>query len=200
MLIGRCISLQLCCMEGLNGLSITNTSCSLLDFSSSVWNLRFRKQCWTKWRRVSSCGWRLMKSKHLVFLPHITLNLYRLYYKNDPNRLSVCPLTVHGLLHIPWGVKVAGPVWTYWAYPMECHCNTLLQSIRSRCHPYASITLFVNATAQLDQIRLLYDLDDELCLDLTKRKATNLYIICVCSIITLVVIGMQCSWALGYSN
>jgi len=86
----------------------------------------------------------------------------RLYHENDPARLSTCSLTVHALLHIVWGIRVAGPVWTYWAYPMERHCNTLLLSIKSRCHPYASINSFVTATAQLDQIRLLYDIHEAL--------------------------------------
>ena len=100
----------------------------------------------------------------------VTLILYRLYYENDPTRLSACPLTIHGLLHIAWGIKVAGPVWTYWAFAMERHCNTLLRSIKSRRHPYASITSFVTATAQLDQIRLFYDLHDELFLDPEKKE------------------------------
>ena len=53
---------------------------------------------------------------------------------------------------------------------MERHCNTLLPSIRSRRHPYASISTFVTATAQLNQIRLLYDLDEALCLDPDKKE------------------------------
>ena len=101
-------------------------------------------------------------------------NSYRLYYKHDPNRLSACPLTIHALLHIAWGIRVAGPVWTYWAYPMERHCNTLLQSIRSRRHPYASISSFVTAKSQLDQIKLLYDLHEILCLDPDENETTKL--------------------------
>ena len=48
---------------------------------------------------------------------------------------------------------------------MERHCNTLLRSVKSRRHPYASIASFVTATAQLDQIRLFYNLHDELFLE-----------------------------------
>ena len=57
---------------------------------------------------------------------------------------------------------------------MERHCNTLLPAIRSRRHPYASISSFVTATAQLDQIRLLYDLDEALCLDPDKKETGRL--------------------------
>ncbi|XP_006464005.1 hypothetical protein AGABI2DRAFT_145161 [Agaricus bisporus var. bisporus H97] len=94
----------------------------------------------------------------------------RFYYQYEPGRLATCPLTLHALLHIAWGIKVAGPVWTYWAYPMERHCNTLLPSIRSRRHPYASINAFVVATAQLDQICLTYDLYKELSLSLLEEN------------------------------
>ncbi|EKM82893.1 hypothetical protein AGABI1DRAFT_89560 [Agaricus bisporus var. burnettii JB137-S8] len=93
----------------------------------------------------------------------------RLYYGHQPDRLSSCPLTIHALLHIAWGIRVAGPVWAYWAFPMERHCNTLLNIISSRRHPYASISAFVTAVAQLDQIRLKYNLHLELCLDPTKE-------------------------------
>ena len=81
---------------------------------------------------------------------------------------------IHSLLYIAWGIKVAGPVWTYWAFLMERHCNTLLQSIKSRCHLYASIASFVTTTAQLDQIWLLYDLYKELFLGQGKKEKCKL--------------------------
>jgi hypothetical protein len=57
---------------------------------------------------------------------------------------------------------------------MERHCNTLLNAVKSRRRPYASINSFVTATAQLDQIRLLYNLDEELCLDPDKKESNKL--------------------------
>jgi hypothetical protein len=101
-------------------------------------------------------------------------NQYRLYYEKDPAQLSACVLTIHGLLHIAWGIKVAGPVWTYWAFAMERHCNALLQAVKRRRHPYASIASFVTATAQLDQIRLLYDLDEALFLGPENKDSNKL--------------------------
>ncbi|KAF9037166.1 hypothetical protein BJ165DRAFT_1312239, partial [Panaeolus papilionaceus] len=84
--------------------------------------------------------------------------------------LSACPLTIHALLHIADGIKACGPVWAYWAYPMERHCNTLLPAIQSRRHPYASIAAFVTAVAQLNQIRLIYNVENDLNLNPTKLK------------------------------
>jgi hypothetical protein len=63
---------------------------------------------------------------------------------------------------------------------MERHCNTLLPPIRSRRHPYASISTFVTATAQLNQIRLFYDLDEVLCLD-PDKKETDKFIHDLCT-------------------
>ena len=125
--------------------------------------------------RVSNCGWRNIKSEPSFFLSCINhSNRYRLYYRYNPTQLSACPLTIHALLYIAWGIRVASPVWTYLAYPMEQHCNTLLQLIKSRHHPYASISSFVTTTAQLDQIQLLHDLHEALCLDPDKKESTKL--------------------------
>src|ERR1700678_1212644 len=106
-----------------------------------------------------------------------------MYYKNDPTRLSACPLTIHALLHIAWGIRVAGPVWTYWAYPMEQHCNTLLQSIRSRHHPHTH--LLVRLSLQLhSSIKSNYYMIymKHYAWIPMKRKAPNLYMICVGSV------------------
>ncbi|PPR05927.1 hypothetical protein CVT24_006665, partial [Panaeolus cyanescens] len=93
-----------------------------------------------------------------------------LYYEKDPARLSACPLTIHALLHIADGIRACGPVWAYWAYPMERHCNTLLPAIRSRRHPFAAIAAFVTAMAHLHQIRLKYNAIKSLQLDPPKSE------------------------------
>ncbi|PPR00971.1 hypothetical protein CVT24_000267 [Panaeolus cyanescens] len=79
------------------------------------------------------------------------------YYLDKHSQLPACPVTIHSLLHIADGMCAAGPVSCYWAFPMERHCSTLLPAARSRRHPYVAISNFSTAAAQLDQIRLLYD-------------------------------------------
>ena len=74
---------------------------------------------------------------------------HRLYYQHKPERLSACLLTVHALLHIAWYIQVIGLVWASWAFPMEWHCNILLQCIKSHCHPYECISNFQVASTQL---------------------------------------------------
>ncbi|ODQ50786.1 hypothetical protein SAICODRAFT_61265, partial [Saitoella complicata NRRL Y-17804] len=42
-----------------------------------------------------------------------------LYYQYDYNRLSVCPSSIHMLLHVGDSMEWLGPAWVYWAFPME---------------------------------------------------------------------------------
>ena len=57
-----------------------------------------------------------------------------------------------------------GPVWAYWAFPMERYCGDVVRNIRSRQFPYTSINRYVTSRAQLTHIILLYNLDEKLCL------------------------------------
>lgn len=88
----------------------------------------------------------------------------RFYYQHNPARVATCPLTIHALLHISDGIKAAGPVWAYWAFPMERYCGTLLPAVKSRRFPFASLDQFVADHAQLNQVKLLYNLHQKLSL------------------------------------
>ena len=88
----------------------------------------------------------------------------RIYYQCKTERLSACPLTIHALLHIADSIKTIGPVWAYWAYPMERYCGYLQRAIQSRRFPNASLNRFIAEKAQLDQIANLYDIADVLAL------------------------------------
>ncbi|KAF9471530.1 hypothetical protein BDN70DRAFT_909338 [Pholiota conissans] len=54
----------------------------------------------------------------------------KLYYQYCPERISVCMLTMHGLLHIANSINACGPVWCYWAFPMEHYCGKLHPALR----------------------------------------------------------------------
>ncbi|THU81651.1 hypothetical protein K435DRAFT_571382, partial [Dendrothele bispora CBS 962.96] len=93
------------------------------------------------------------------------INVYeRLYYQYNPQRLPTCPLTVHALLHIASSIRACGPVWCYWAFPMERYCGMIQLAIRSRRFPYASLGRHVLEDARLTQIKVLYDVADDLSL------------------------------------
>ncbi|KAJ7734610.1 hypothetical protein B0H16DRAFT_1327514 [Mycena metata] len=86
------------------------------------------------------------------------------YFQNDVNRLPLCPLTIHALLHIADGIVFCGPVWCYWAFPMERYCGSVQPGIRSRRFPWASIDRYVTEIAQLTQIKTVYNVIRELSL------------------------------------
>ena len=88
----------------------------------------------------------------------------RLYFQYSTDRLAACPVTIHSLLHIADGIEANGPVWAYWAFPMERFCGLLLPCIKSRRFPYANIDSYVTAVAQLSQIKNRYNLHEELAL------------------------------------
>ncbi|CCO34236.1 hypothetical protein BN14_08330 [Rhizoctonia solani AG-1 IB] len=87
------------------------------------------------------------------------------YYMDNPARLSVCTLPLHALLHIADDIEAMGPVWAYWAFPMERFCGALTRASKSRRFPYSSINRRVLQLAQLSQIKLVYGLTKELELD-----------------------------------
>lgn len=85
-----------------------------------------------------------------------------LYYQKDPARLSTCPVTIHALLHIADGIESCGPVWAYWAFPMERYCGFLGRCIKSRRFPFANLDSYCLSLAQLTQIRNRYNKHKEL--------------------------------------
>ncbi|KAF7302298.1 hypothetical protein MIND_00797300 [Mycena indigotica] len=89
----------------------------------------------------------------------------KFYYQYKPDRLPTCPLTIHALLHIADSIKFCGPVWAYWAFPMERFCGTLTPAIRSRRHPWASLDRHILEVAQLTQVKMVYNVVRDLDLD-----------------------------------
>ncbi|KAJ7073432.1 hypothetical protein B0H15DRAFT_792867 [Mycena belliarum] len=94
----------------------------------------------------------------------------KLYYQYSPDRLSACPLTIHALLHVADGIEAAGPVWAYWAFPMERFCGRLQPCIKSRRYPFASIDGHVVSTAQLSIIKVKLDCEDLIRLGPPKKE------------------------------
>ncbi|KAJ6548500.1 hypothetical protein B0H19DRAFT_952352 [Mycena capillaripes] len=86
------------------------------------------------------------------------------YFQHDPQRLSTCPPTIHALLHIAPSIKFSGPVWCYWALPMERFCGSIQPGIRSRRFPWASMDRYVFELAQLTQIKTVYNAGETLAL------------------------------------
>ncbi|KAF9256770.1 hypothetical protein L218DRAFT_1022754 [Marasmius fiardii PR-910] len=88
-----------------------------------------------------------------------------IYYQFDPDRVALCPLTIHALLHIAPEIKASDPVWCYWAFPMERYCGKLGPTIRSRCFPFAALARQVLEEAQLAQVKVMFGVSKELSLN-----------------------------------
>ena len=67
-----------------------------------------------------------------------------------------------------------GPVWAYWAFPMERYCGDIGRHIKSRRFPYASINKYITSQAQLTHVTLLYGLHDQLSLRPPRSDAKDL--------------------------
>ena len=89
-------------------------------------------------------------------------NTFSFYYQHDISRLSACPLTIHALLHVGPSIRVNGPVWASWSFPMERYCGDVVRHVKNRQYPYISINNYAITSAQLAQLKLRYDLVEEL--------------------------------------
>ncbi|EUC55299.1 transposase family Tnp2 protein, partial [Rhizoctonia solani AG-3 Rhs1AP] len=92
----------------------------------------------------------------------------QIYYQFDEERLQTCPVNTHYLLHIADSIEYMGPIWCYWAYPMERFCSFVLNSVKSRRYPYANIDERVLNRARLQIILHKYRLIDKV--PFTSRK------------------------------
>jgi hypothetical protein len=100
--------------------------------------------------------------------------MQRIFYQKNPSRISACPVTIHGLLHIADGIAAAGPVWATWAFVMERYCGFVKRrAVRSRAHPYASINRRILEMAQLNVILMRYSLRKKLTLKAKRGKVTK---------------------------
>ena len=88
--------------------------------------------------------------------------IIRLYYQLSLQRLLACPVTVYSLLHIADGIEACGPVWTYWAFPMERFCGILQPWIKSQWFPFTNLDNHVVAMAQISHIKIHYNLHEKL--------------------------------------
>ncbi|KAJ7202160.1 hypothetical protein GGX14DRAFT_544608 [Mycena pura] len=92
-----------------------------------------------------------------------------LYYLYKYENLSVCTLTIHGLLHLADGILDCGPGWTNWAFFIERYCGFLKHGLRSKSHPWPNLTKRILSYAYLEQLGVRFDLEAELSLVFPKK-------------------------------
>jgi len=104
-----------------------------------------------------------------------TDNMFRMYYQYSPDRLTTCVVTIHALLHIADSIEASGPMWAYWAFPMERYCGSLIPAIRSWWFPFPSIDRYITEVAQLTQVKMYHRLHDVLALRPSKPGIAGLF-------------------------
>lgn len=85
--------------------------------------------------------------------------------------MQTCTVNVHYLLHVADSIQYIGPVWTYWAFPMERFCSFVGASVKSRRYPWTNISRRIRDVAQLQVIENLYSLHGSLAF--SKPKDTQ---------------------------
>ncbi|KZO91287.1 hypothetical protein CALVIDRAFT_489305, partial [Calocera viscosa TUFC12733] len=63
---------------------------------------------------------------------------------------------MHSLLHVAACVEWTGPVWAYWAFPMERYCGQLQSAVTGRLNPYPGIDRHIRQLCQWEQLKLKY--------------------------------------------
>ena len=112
-----------------------------------------------------------------------------MFYQYDESWLSVCPLTIHTLLHIANGIDAAGPVWCYWSFAMEQFCGAITRGNKNRANPYASLDCCVRDVAQLQMVKIKFGLSEMLSLQRPEGELdedADMFDGCACHIILFI--------------
>lgn len=92
------------------------------------------------------------KSQYYLLDFNKTNSLDRLYYQYKYERLFLCKLTLHAILHVPDDVIRCGPVWVHWSFSMERYCREITFCAKSKILPYTTISKHVRQLSQIGAI------------------------------------------------
>lgn len=106
-------------------------------------------------------------------LSNLTDWMVRIYYQYNEDRLPACPYMIHALLHIVEDVRNCGPVWLSWSFVMERSCGIMQLSVKSKLHPWGSLTQRCLRVEQLRQLKARYNLWDKLAHYKVLRDVTD---------------------------
>jgi hypothetical protein len=85
---------------------------------------------------------------------HFVRSYEELYYGYDPQRLSVCSVNVHYLLHFPSYIRDCGPSCYWWQFPMKRFCGILKPKARSKSRLDSSVANWLVITEHLNHVQL----------------------------------------------
>ncbi|KAF8680434.1 hypothetical protein RHS04_04765 [Rhizoctonia solani] len=85
-------------------------------------------------------------------IAHYVKGFEEYYYQYKYDRLCVCKLTLHALLHLANNVLRCGPVWVAWSFCMEQYCREVTFCAKSKVVPYVTISKHVLHMGQIAAI------------------------------------------------
>ena len=77
----------------------------------------------------------------------------RIYYGGDIDRLPVCTINIHSLLHFSDYVLDCGPACYWWQFPMERYCGVIKPRARSKSQLSSSVSNAVLIIEHLNHLR-----------------------------------------------
>ncbi|KAG8795067.1 hypothetical protein FRC12_018363 [Ceratobasidium sp. 428] len=78
------------------------------------------------------------------------------YYQYNPNRMEVCTVNIHYLLHLVDAIEQLGLPGGYWSFLMERFCSLVGFVVKSRRFPFENISRNIRDQMQLKVLRHLY--------------------------------------------
>ena len=75
-----------------------------------------------------------------------------LYYRGEPERLPVCTINVHSLLHFSLYIRDCGPACYWWQFNMKRFCGILKTKSRSKSQMNTSLTNAVVINEHLNHV------------------------------------------------
>jgi hypothetical protein len=86
-----------------------------------------------------------------------------LYYRNEPDRLPVCTVNIHSLLHFGLYIRDLGPACYWWQFVMERYCGIVKPMARSKSQMNTSLSNAVVINEHLNHLRFAVrrDVGDE---------------------------------------
>jgi hypothetical protein len=80
-----------------------------------------------------------------------------IYYRGIEDRLPVCTINVHSILHFAEWIRDCGPACYFWQFPMERFCGIIKPKARSKSRVNESIFNSMILTEHLNHIRFVHE-------------------------------------------
>ena len=80
----------------------------------------------------------------------------QLYYRQEDDRLPVCTINIHSILHYADWIRDLGPACYFWQFPMERFCRVIKPQARSKSMINTSIANSLILTEHLNHLQFLH--------------------------------------------